>query len=112
RGAANGGGTSEVRGAGPRAGADTGAKRVERSRAGRRMTRYLRGMSIVWVAFRYGLDELVLNSFQRPWLSSLARVLSFGRDLRAPRGQRLRMALEHLGPIFVKFGQVLSTRRD
>ena len=76
------------------------------------MTRYLRGISIVWVALRYGLDELVLNSFQRPWLSSLARVLSFGRDLSAPRGQRLRMALEHLGPIFVKLGQVLSTRRD
>ena len=76
------------------------------------MTRYLRGIVIVWVALRYGLDELVLNSFQRPWLSSLARVVSFGRNLRAPRGQRLRMALEHLGPIFVKFGQVLSTRRD
>jgi len=76
------------------------------------MTRYLRGISIVWVALRYGLDELVLNSFQRPWLSALARVVSFGRNLRAPRGQRLRMALEHLGPIFVKFGQVLSTRRD
>jgi ubiquinone biosynthesis protein len=76
------------------------------------MTRYLRGVFIVWVAFRYGLDELVLNSFQRPWLSSLARIISFGRNLRAPRGQRLREALEHLGPIFVKFGQVLSTRRD
>ena len=76
------------------------------------MTRYLRGVIIVWVALRYGLDELVLNSFQRPWLSSIARVLSFGRNLKAPRGQRLRMALEHLGPIFVKFGQVLSTRRD
>jgi ubiquinone biosynthesis protein len=76
------------------------------------MTRYLRGIAIVWVAFRYGLDELVLNSFQRPWLSSLARIISFGRDLSAPRGQRLRQALEHLGPIFVKFGQVLSTRRD
>ena len=76
------------------------------------MTRYLRGIYIVWVALRYGLDELVLNSFQRPWLSSVARVVSFGRNLRAPRGQRLRMALEHLGPIFVKFGQVLSTRRD
>ena len=76
------------------------------------MTRYLRGIFIVWVALRYGLDELVLNSFQRPWLSSIARVVSFGRNLRAPRGQRLRMALEHLGPIFVKFGQVLSTRRD
>ena len=76
------------------------------------MTRYLRGIAIVWVALRFGLDELVLNSFQRPWLSSLARVLAFGRNLSAPRGQRLRMALEHLGPIFVKFGQVLSTRRD
>ena len=76
------------------------------------MTRYLRGVFIVWVALRYGLDELVLNSFKRPWLTSIARVLSFGRDLRAPRGQRLRQALEHLGPIFVKFGQVLSTRRD
>jgi ubiquinone biosynthesis protein len=76
------------------------------------MTRYLRGIAIVWVALRFGLDELVLNSFQRPWLSSVARVLAFGRNLSAPRGQRLRMALEHLGPIFVKFGQVLSTRRD
>ncbi len=76
------------------------------------MTRYLRGLFIVWVALRYGLDELFLNSFRRPFLSALARVLTVGRDLRAPRGQRLRQALEHLGPIFVKFGQVISTRRD
>ena len=73
------------------------------------MTRYLRGFYIVWVALRYGLDELVLTSFRR---HSTARLLAFGRDLRAPRGRRLRQALEHLGPIFVKFGQVLSTRRD
>jgi ubiquinone biosynthesis protein len=39
-------------------------------------------------------------------------VLTLGRNLSAPRGQRLRQALEHLGPIFVKLGQVLSTRRD
>jgi ubiquinone biosynthesis protein len=76
------------------------------------MTRYLRGIAIVFVALRFGLDELVLNSFKRPWLSRIARVLAFGRNLSAPRGQRLRLALEHLGPIFVKFGQVLSTRRD
>ncbi|MBC7469007.1 MAG: ubiquinone biosynthesis regulatory protein kinase UbiB [Ramlibacter sp.] len=76
------------------------------------MTRYLRGLVILWVALRYGLDELVLSSFRQPGLRTLARVLAFGRRLRAPRGQRLRMALEHLGPIFVKFGQVLSTRRD
>jgi ubiquinone biosynthesis protein len=61
---------------------------------------------------RHGLDELVLSSFERPWMRLLARVVSLGRKLDAPRGQRLREALERLGPIFVKFGQVLSTRRD
>jgi ubiquinone biosynthesis protein len=76
------------------------------------MTRLGRGVFIVWVALRYGLDELVLTSFQKPWLRLLARVVSVGRNLDAPRGQRLREALERLGPIFVKFGQVLSTRRD
>jgi ubiquinone biosynthesis protein len=76
------------------------------------MTRLLRGIYIVLIVLRYGLDELVLTSFQKPGLRLLARFVSIGRDLSAPRGQRLREALEHLGPIFVKFGQVLSTRRD
>ena len=76
------------------------------------MTRFYRGIYIVWIALRYGLDELVLTSFQKPWLRVLARILSTGRKLDAPRGQRLREALERLGPIFVKFGQVMSTRRD
>ncbi|MDF1484257.1 ubiquinone biosynthesis regulatory protein kinase UbiB [Ramlibacter sp. H39-3-26] len=76
------------------------------------MRRAYRGAFIVWIALRYGLDELVLTSFQKPWLRVLARVVSVGRNLDAPRGQRLREALERLGPIFVKFGQVLSTRRD
>src|SRR5262245_15927563 len=76
------------------------------------MTRYLRGFYIVWVVLRFGLDELALTSLRNRGLNSAARILAFGRDLRAPRGQRLRQALEHLGPIFVKFGQVLSTRRD
>jgi ubiquinone biosynthesis protein len=76
------------------------------------MNRLLRGVYIVFIVLRYGLDELVLTSFQKPGLRLLARVVSIGRDLSAPRGQRLREALEHLGPIFVKFGQVLSTRRD
>ena len=76
------------------------------------MKRLLRAAYIVWVALRYGLDELVLTSFQRPDLRLAARIASFGRDLSAPRGQRLREALQKLGPIFVKFGQVLSTRRD
>lgn len=76
------------------------------------MTRLFRGVYIVFIVLRYGLDELVLTSFQKPGLRLLARIVSVGRDLRAPRGQRLREALEQLGPIFVKFGQVLSTRRD
>ncbi len=76
------------------------------------MTRLFRGIFIFWVLFRYGLDELLLTSFQKPWLDGVARVLSVGRRLEAPRGQRIRQALESLGPIFVKFGQVLSTRRD
>ena len=42
---------------------------------------------------------------------SSRRVL-FWRDLSTPRAVRLRLALEALGPIFVKFGQMLSTRRD
>ena len=76
------------------------------------MKRLFRGAFIAWVVLRYGLDELFLTSFQKPWLKVLARVVSIGRKLDAPRGQRLREALERLGPIFVKFGQVLSTRRD
>jgi ubiquinone biosynthesis protein len=76
------------------------------------MTRLFRGAFIVWVVLRYGLDELVLSSFQRPGIRLLTRLVSIGRDLKSPRGERLREALERLGPIFVKFGQVLSTRRD
>jgi ubiquinone biosynthesis protein len=76
------------------------------------MRRLFRGAFIVWIALRFGLDQLVLTSFQKPWLTAIARVASLGRNLNAPRGQRLREALESLGPIFIKFGQVLSTRRD
>ena len=76
------------------------------------MKRLFRGVFIVWIALRFGLDQLVLTSLQKPWLTVFARIISLGRNLSAPRGQRLREALERLGPIFVKFGQVLSTRRD
>ena len=76
------------------------------------MTRLYRGVFILWIVLRFGLDELLLSGFKQPWLIRLTRVLTIGRNLSAPRGQRLRQALEHLGPIFVKLGQVLSTRRD
>ena len=72
----------------------------------------LRGIYIFWIFFRYGLDELALSSAPQSGLRTLGRLITLGRNLDAPRGQRLRMALEKLGPLFVKFGQVLSTRRD
>ncbi|ARP88064.1 ubiquinone biosynthesis regulatory protein kinase UbiB [Bordetella genomosp. 9] len=76
------------------------------------MLTFLRFLRIVVVALRYGLDELVLSSLNHPLATLLLRVMRFGTRPRSPRGMRLRRALESLGPIFVKFGQVLSTRRD
>ncbi|UHJ65725.1 ubiquinone biosynthesis regulatory protein kinase UbiB [Melaminivora jejuensis] len=76
------------------------------------MRRFVRGLAILRVVLRHGLDEVVLSSFSHPWLHRLTRLITLGRRLEAPRGVRLRLALESLGPIFVKFGQVLSTRRD
>ena len=76
------------------------------------MSRLLRSIFIVWIVLRHGLDQLVLDSLPHPWLRRLSLVLRLGRRFDQPRGVRLRQALEQLGPIFVKFGQVLSTRRD
>jgi ubiquinone biosynthesis protein len=67
---------------------------------------------IVVTVLRFGLDEVALSAFRQPWVRALVRIATLGRRLGAPRGERLRMGLERLGPIFVKFGQVLSTRRD
>jgi ubiquinone biosynthesis protein len=74
--------------------------------------RLFRLFIIVWVAFRFGLDEFLLGHERVRVLRVLVRRLSFWRRLEQPRAVRLRLALENLGPIFVKFGQVLSTRRD
>lgn len=76
------------------------------------MLTLFRLIGIVFIALRYRLDELVLSSIKHPVAYSLLRIVRFGRSPRDDRGVRLRLALESLGPIFVKFGQVLSTRRD
>ncbi|MGB5452961.1 MAG: ubiquinone biosynthesis regulatory protein kinase UbiB [Sedimenticolaceae bacterium] len=72
----------------------------------------LRVVHIAWVLARHGLDEIVLAAH-------LFRPIRFFRFLspfywgsKPPRGVRIRRALEDLGPIYVKFGQILSTRRD
>ncbi len=63
---------------------------------------------------RYRLDELVRGTHLYRPLRFLRPVLpKAGADVaNLPRGARLRLALIELGPIFVKFGQILSTRRD
>ena len=76
--------------------------------------RTLRVLYIARVLLRHGLDEFV---FSIPLLRPLAFVhvllpWNWSRRAREPRGIRIRRALEELGPIFVKFGQTLSTRRD
>uniref|UniRef100_UPI00117E3B94 ubiquinone biosynthesis regulatory protein kinase UbiB n=1 Tax=Pelomonas sp. KK5 TaxID=1855730 RepID=UPI00117E3B94 len=67
---------------------------------------------IAWTVLRFGLDDLALSGLRRKRFRLLRRATRVGRQWEQPRGVRLRLALEHLGPIFVKFGQVLSTRRD
>jgi ubiquinone biosynthesis protein len=72
----------------------------------------LRLLRILSVGLRFGLEEFFLGHERVRPLRWLVRALLFWRPLTQPRGVRLRLALEALGPIFVKFGQMLSTRRD
>jgi len=74
--------------------------------------RLIRLAKILWIAFRFGLDEFALAADTSGRLARIVNAVLFFRDLSDPRAVRLRQALEALGPIFVKFGQVLSTRRD
>ncbi len=79
-----------------------------------RPSQLLRIFTINRILVRHGLDEIIFAThlfrplrfmfYLAPW--------NWFRFKRAPRAQRIRQALEDLGPIFVKFGQILSTRRD
>jgi ubiquinone biosynthesis protein len=66
------------------------------------------------VLLRHGLDEVILAThvFRPLRFIKLFMPWSWLRRHRRSRGERIRLALEDLGPIFVKFGQILSTRRD
>jgi ubiquinone biosynthesis protein len=75
----------------------------------------LRVFHIAWVLLRHGLDEVVLAAHLfRPirFFRFLSPFYWLARGRRPDYGVRIRRALEDLGPIFVKFGQILSTRRD
>ena len=75
----------------------------------------VRLIEIQRVLLRHGLDDYVrATHLYRPlrFLFVLFPQVWFTRRRAASRGERLRLALEELGPIFVKFGQAVSTRRD
>jgi ubiquinone biosynthesis protein len=74
--------------------------------------RLLRLVKIISVSLRFGLDRVILDADASGRLVRWWGRLFFWRKFEEPRGVRLRRALESLGPIFIKFGQVLSTRRD
>jgi ubiquinone biosynthesis protein len=74
--------------------------------------RFIRLFKIIFVVLRFGLDEFLLAHERTSWLLRPLNWLLFFRNTSRPRAERLRLALETLGPIFVKFGQMLSTRRD
>jgi ubiquinone biosynthesis protein len=74
--------------------------------------RLLRLAKIVLVSLKYGLDEFLTGHERFRAVRPIAHALTFWRDTSAPRAVRLRLALVDLGPLFVKFGQMLSTRRD
>ncbi len=63
---------------------------------------------------RYGLDEVLSHSDSLKRYTWAFKLLPVSRkDLKdLPRGERFRLALEALGPVFIKFGQALSTRPD
>lgn len=76
------------------------------------MRQFLRLLKIVFTIWRFGVLRIVSQSLKPGFFKILLTVLSWVTPGSYTRGQSLRLALEALGPIFVKFGQVLSTRRD
>ena len=77
------------------------------------LRQFLRIWHIGVILKRYRLDEL-FNTTRLPGpIRWMRRFIPTSKDVSGlPRGERLRLALQDLGPVYVKFGQILSTRRD
>jgi len=80
----------------------------------RLITRPLRLARIMFVLMRYNIDAVVLG---KHWFFPLRLIVFFNpfywtTGRRLPNAERIRLAIEELGPIFVKAGQIASTRRD
>jgi ubiquinone biosynthesis protein len=78
----------------------------------RRRRTLKRILGIQRVLVKYGLDDVIKETHLLRPLRFFFHVLPRRRNTSAPLGERIRLALEELGPIFVKFGQAISTRRD
>jgi ubiquinone biosynthesis protein len=77
------------------------------------VSRLSRIVEIARVVGRYRLDELLPEQARHPVLGTLLKANPWRLGAAdASRGERLRRSLEELGPVFIKFGQMLSTRRD
>ncbi|UOF93739.1 MAG: ubiquinone biosynthesis regulatory protein kinase UbiB [Bordetella sp.] len=76
------------------------------------MNTFFHLIRILFISFRYGLDEFLTPSLNRPLLFFIKKFRFFNKKLQLSRGKRLRLSFELMGPIFIKFGQLLSTRRD
>jgi ubiquinone biosynthesis protein len=72
----------------------------------------IRMIAIQRVLVKYSLDDMIKQTHLLRPLRFLFYLAPRRRGSDAPIGERIRLALEELGPIFVKFGQALSTRRD
>ncbi len=75
----------------------------------RRLQRFI---AIAQVIFRYRLISFIPVERLPLLLRLIALLIPKGNASDADRGERLRLALEQLGPVFIKFGQTLSTRKD
>jgi ubiquinone biosynthesis protein len=76
------------------------------------VSRIARLWIIFYTAWRFNLFGLIRDNLKPGIRKTLLGLLSSTSPSQLARGERIRLALEALGPIFVKFGQVLSTRRD
>ena len=74
--------------------------------------KFIRLIYIIYIMIKYRLEEFISFRGKLNIHARLISVIFFFREHNKNRGIRLRLALENLGPIFVKFGQMLSTRRD